>query len=503
MPPTPHGDPTPPRRTPDTTAPRDLTAASSFGPRPKPGADPSSAPDSGPGATPSSGPDVESGASASSGSASEPGAGPDPGPDPGAVPGPGPGPKPGDTPEKSVPQEPDPQEQDRQATGPQEPALEASDPQGPAPDAAGPEAPDPQGSAQGAADPEEPDPRAAGAGQRSRRRRRWVRRGVVALVLLLLVPLLGAEAALRVNYSGDPADGTYTRGQDAIWLGHAWVDGRKTDADVTALAERLRGTGIRDLYVHTGPLEHDGTLPKSVYPKAGWFIAAVHRALPGVRVQAWLGDVLASESPDGLRLERARTRAAVVASAREVLAAGYEGAHFDLEPLHSGDRNYLGLLDDLRAVTRAHGALLSVASHQIDPLPAFHSVWGTLTNHPKWWSQAYFGEVARRVDQIAVMSYDTMQPLQSLYGGYVAQQTSLALEVTPPGTQLLMGLPFYHENKFGHQAHAETVPAAVRGVRLGLSRTDADRARFGVALYVDFAATEADWTAYREDWVHR
>jgi hypothetical protein len=100
------------------------------------------------------------------------------------------------------------------------------------------------------------------------------------------------------------------------------------------------------------------------------------------------------------------------------------------------------------------------------------------------------------------MSYDTMQPLESLYGGYVAQQTSLALEVTPKSTDLLMGLPFFHENKVGHRAAAETVPAAVRGVRLGLSRTDAARARFGVALYVDFAATEADWAAYREGWVH-
>jgi hypothetical protein len=300
---------------------------------------------------------------------------------------------------------------------------------------------------------------------------------------------------------GDPADGTYTRRQDAIWLGHAWVDGRKKDADVAALAERLRGTGIRDLYVHAGPLEHDGTLPKSSYENARWLIPAVHRALPGVRVQAWLGDKLATESPDGLRLERARTRAAVVASTREILAAGFDGAHFDLEPLHSGDRNYLSLLDDLRAVTRVHGVPLSVAAHQIDPFPAFHSVWGTLTNHPKWWSQAYFGQVARRVDQIAVMSYDTMQPLQSLYGGYVAQQTALALEVTPPTTDLLMGLPFFHENRFGHWAHAETVPAAVRGVRLGLSRTDAGRKRFGVALYVDFAATEDDWTAYREGWV--
>ncbi|HET9382168.1 MAG TPA: glycosyl hydrolase family 18 protein, partial [Streptomyces sp.] len=279
------------------------------------------------------------------------------------------------------------------------------------------------------------------------------------------------------------------------------VDGRKKDADVTALARRLRGTGIRDLYVHAGPLEHDGTLPESLYPRAGRLVRAVHRELPRVRVQAWLGDVLATETPDGMRLERAGTRAAVLASTRQILDAGFDGVHFDLEPLHSGDRHYLALLDALRRETRDRGALLSVAAHQIDPLPGFHSFWGTVAGHPKWWSQEFFGQVARRVDQIAVMSYDTMQPLQSTYGGYVAQQTALALEVTPASTDLLMGLPFYHENRFGHWAHAETVSAAVRGVRLGLSRTDRDRARFGVALYVDFAATEEDWEAYRDGWV--
>jgi hypothetical protein len=321
-------------------------------------------------------------------------------------------------------------------------------------------------------------------------------------VLVLLVPVLAAEIVLRVNYTGDPSDGTYTRNRDAIWLGHAWVDGRKTDADVEALARRLKGTGIRDLYVHSGPLEHDGTLPASDYPKADWLIKDVHRELPGVRVQAWLGDVLATEGPDGLRMERAATRTAIVGSTRQILAAGFEGAHFDLEPLHSGDDNYLDLLDKLHAVTESHHAVLSVAAHQIDPLPSLHSVAGVFTKHPKWWSQAFFGQVARRVDQIAVMSYDTAQPLESLYGGYVAHQTSLALEVTPDSTDLLMGLPFYYESNFDHWGSAETVPAAVRGVRLGLSRTDADRANFGVALYVDFAATEADWTAYREGWVH-
>jgi hypothetical protein len=346
--------------------------------------------------------------------------------------------------------------------------------------------------------------RSPGAGQRKPRARpwvRWTRRTLLALALLLVLPLLAMQVTLRFNYAGDTAEGTYTRDRDAIWLGHAWVDGRKTDADVTALAERLKDTGIRDLYVHAGPLEHDGTLPKSLYPRAGWLVKTVHRSLPHVRVQAWLGDVLATEGPTGMRLTEADTRDHVVASARQILDAGFQGAHFDLEPLHSGDQDYLHLLDRLHRVTADHDAVLSVAAHQIDPLPGFHSFWGTVTGHPKWWSQAYFGQVARRVDQIAVMSYDTMQPLESTYGGYVAQQTSLALEATPPGTDLLMGLPFYHENRFGHWAHAETVPGAVRGVRLGLSRTDADRKNFGVALYVDFAATEADWRAYEEDWV--
>lgn len=271
----------------------------------------------------------------------------------------------------------------------------------------------------------------AEATRRTRRRTR-IRRTAVAVLLVLLVPLLTAETALRVNYMGDPADGTHTRNRDAMWLGHAWVDGRKDDADLAAFARRVKATGIRDLYVHTGPMEHDGTLPKSLYPRARWLVGAVHRELPGVRVQAFLGDVLATESPDGMRLEKPATRAAVVGSARQVLDVGYDGVHLDLEPLHSGDGDYLSLLDDVRAVTRARDAQLSVAAHQIDPLPGFHSFWGTVAGHPKWWSQEFFGQVARRVDQIAVMSYDTMQPLESLYGGYVAQQTSLALEVTPP-----------------------------------------------------------------------
>ncbi|MGC0375115.1 hypothetical protein [Streptomyces sp. SAI-229] len=402
--------------------------------------------------------------------------------------------------ERTEPQEPATPPDGADGGAPRRPPAEGGPPPGTPPRAEPAAVPD-------GTSPPEPagaDDAASPDGRTGKRRRPWVRRvrrGALVVVLLLVVPLLAVETALRVNYMGDPADGTYTRDRDAMWLGHAWVDGRKKDADVTALARRLEGTGIRDLYVHSGPLEHDGTLPESKYPRARWLIDAVHRELPGVRVQAFLGDVLATEGPDGMRLERAATRAEVVRSAGQVLDAGYEGVHLDLEPLHSDDADYLSLLDDLSAVTRARDAHLSVAAHQIDPLPGLHTVAGLFADHPKWWSQKFFGQVARRVDQIAVMSYDTARPLESTYGGYVAQQTSLALEVTPPTTHLLMGLPFYHESNPSHWGHAETVAAAVRGARLGLSRTDPDRELFGVAPYIDFAATETNWREYREGWL--
>ncbi|MGE7432988.1 glycoside hydrolase family 18 protein [Kitasatospora sp. NPDC001175] len=316
-------------------------------------------------------------------------------------------------------------------------------------------------------------------------------------LVVLLIPPASAAAALRLQYTGEPPAEARTRGHDAVWLGHAWVDGRKGDADLVSLTRQLAGTGIRDLYVHTGPLGDDGSMDGAKHPKAAWLVAAVHRAAPGLRVQAWLGNVVAPEE-NGLHLDQAETRNRITDAARQVLDLGFDGVHFDLEPVRSDSAGFLALLDQAHAVTAERHAQLSVAAPQIDPLPGLHSAGIALAGHGKWWSQAYFAQVARRVEQIAVMSYDTAMPLESLYGGYVAQQTALALEATPPGVDLLMGLPAYWDESFGHRGSAETVTAAVRGARLALGRND--RQAFGLALYADFSATAADWAAYRSGW---
>ncbi|NEA34079.1 hypothetical protein [Streptomyces sp. SID13031] len=321
----------------------------------------------------------------------------------------------------------------------------------------------------------------------------------LALAFVLLIPLpLGALAlSLRVAYTGDAT--AQTRGQDAIWLGHAWVDGRKSAADIAALAQQLQGTGIRDLYVHAGPLEHDGSLPlATVSPKARWFTDAVHQALPKLRVQAWLGDVLQPEKNPGMDLDDAAVRTRVTESSEQVLGQGFDGIHFDMEPVRSGSKGFLALLDQVHVMTSARNAPLSIAAAQINPAPGLNGLLVGVSGQSKWWTKAYFGEVASRVEQIAVMSYDTWTPLESLYGGYVARQTEMALEVTPAHVDLLMGLPFYWEDNFSHRGSAETVQAAIRGAQLGLGTSK--RQNFGLALYVDFAATPDNWTTYRDTW---
>lgn len=334
-------------------------------------------------------------------------------------------------------------------------------------------------------------------GLRLNRRRRVVL--IVGLVLVPVVLFVGGLAAggtaLALHARGTPSPTARSAHSDALWMGHAWVDGKRSQADVDALARRLDGTGIRDLYVHAGPLQDDGTLPADRHPRGPWLVEALHRAVPGIRVHAWLGDVIA---PDRMVLTDARTRERVLAGARAVLADGFDGVHYDFEPVEDGNPGFLALLRDTKELAHADGRLVSVAAHQVEPLPGLRRPL-TLAVDPRWWSTRYLGQVAGLVDQIAIMSYDTAMPTSAAYTGYVRRQTEIALRAVPAGTGLLIGLPAYHQDTFTHR-RSETVAAAVRGVRLGAGDAP-PRPGFGVALYVDFTATETDWRDYRAGWV--
>lgn len=324
----------------------------------------------------------------------------------------------------------------------------------------------------------------------------------LALVIALAVPGLAASA-LRGAYVGEAALSGRVEGgdaprlaQDALWLGHAWVDGRRGEVDVEALRRRLDGTGIRDLYVHTGPLGYDGRLDPARHPRLPWAVAALRAAVPGVRVHAWLGQKV---GPGKLDLAEPMTREAVLAGFTAVLATGVDGIHVNIEPVLDGDPDFLRVMADARALTRDAGRLLSVSAQQVEPFPGAIDVVSALRpDEGKYWSPDYLAAVADSVDQVALMTYDTLVPAEDAYGGYVVRQVRAALRAVPPEVHLLVGVPAYHDRGWHRVEEAETVAAAVRAARI--ARPGPDRP-YGVALYVDFAATEEDWTAYRTGWL--
>ncbi|SEF68289.1 Glycosyl hydrolases family 18 [Nonomuraea solani] len=321
-----------------------------------------------------------------------------------------------------------------------------------------------------------------------------IRRGVrlLALALAIVVALVGLiAAALRLQFTGAPAAWAKSTGNDALWLGHAWVDGRRTERDVERLAARLRTTGIKDVYVHSGPFEFDGRLDPAKYPNAANFVQWMHQRLPGVRVSAWLGQ----DVKDGLDLDDPKSRENVLAGVAAIMKTGYDGVHYNFEPIGDGDTEFLDLLDR----TRRHTRLLSASSPQIEPYPGMRLTARAILGHDKYWSQGYFRQVVNRLDQVAIMTYDSFTPLQSLYGGYVARQAELALDLVPDTKALYIGAPAYHDHGVAWADYAESVGMAAEGARLALTG-HGRRERFGLALYVDFAATEEDWREYMTRW---
>ncbi|MGP4099229.1 hypothetical protein [Nonomuraea sp. KM90] len=218
----------------------------------------------------------------------------------------------------------------------------------------------------------------------------------------------------------------------------------------------------------------------------------MRKQLPAIRVSAWLGQAV----KNGLDLDDPRSRENVLAGVAAIMKQGYDGIHYNFEPIGDGDTEFLDLLDR----TRQHTKLLSTSVPQIEPYAGMRLTARTLLGHDKYWSEGYFGQVVDRVDQVAIMTYDSYTPTQSLYGGYVARQASLALDLVPASKALYIGAPAYHDHGVPWLDNAESVAMAAEGARLALTGHGSRRELFGLALYVDFAATEEDWHEYMTLW---
>jgi hypothetical protein len=333
---------------------------------------------------------------------------------------------------------------------------------------------------------------------------RWFGVRAAALVMAIVVMVAVGGFLLARQASGPTAAWARASGSDGLWIGHAWLAGGpggpgaagRSGPGLAGLAARIRNAGISDVYVQAGQVDAAGRLNPAQYAEAGTFLASFRAALPHVRVCAWIGGAVGRGQ---LNLDDAATRAGIVASASALLHTGFNGISYDLTPVASGDSGLLALLSATRAL---HPAVLSVTAPKLEPLAGMALPAALILRRPTFWTTGYLAQVARRVSQVTVMSYDTGVLFPSWYSGYVARETSLALHAVPPGVGLVIGVPAFAGSTLGHHGSAETVAAALRGIRAALTAGHHPRAGFGTGLYTAGTATAQDWSSYESGWVH-
>jgi hypothetical protein len=330
---------------------------------------------------------------------------------------------------------------------------------------------------------------------------RWT--GWAAAYVLGLVALVFAGA--WVWWQPEPvARGTEA---NALWARHQWVGEPHSDAEYRALGTLLKRNRITDVFFHAGPFEPDGTVPAAKYRYARQLIGAMREYAPGVRAQAYLGQIRMVDGKGVIDLDDAAVRARVVRTDAVFLDLGFDGIHYDFEPIYPDDHAFLTLMDRTRELTRSRGKVLSVALEQPTLLDAAQPVYkallprgGTSWHYPPRPTKDFLRAVAGRADQVAIMTYDVTLPTRALAGWHFARHTRMTLELIGDRTTVFMGVPTYRPLV----EWSEDLSVALRGVRRGLDDLKRPPKRpYGVGVYADWTTDSEEWARYRAVWPSR
>jgi hypothetical protein len=346
--------------------------------------------------------------------------------------------------------------------------------------------------------------------RRVRSRRARVLRGLALSLLVIAVILSLGAGALIWSWSRTATDypaAHFNNGLNAVWLEHTWSGSLHTSAEYDQLAATLKARQITFVYAHVGPLESNGTIPEDRAPYAQRFAAAMHARLPSLRVLAWIGqnEAASGNAPENVvALENSSVRTHIALTAtRFVKVYGFDGVHYDIEPIVNNDARFLDLLDETRTALPA-SAMISIAGQKWAPNATIADWVHQSGRADAWWTSYYYSRVAAYVDQIAVMTYNTAMPTAPAYSLVVKQQTQNILAAVrsvgrPP--QVLFGIPTYPGNDRWYHDSAENMASGLAGVTAGLNSDTASSPFAGVAIY-RFALTSDDsWNTYDRVWL--
>ncbi len=319
--------------------------------------------------------------------------------------------------------------------------------------------------------------------------------------------LLAIAGAVALTYGlwspgADFRDGRHNLGTNAMWLQHGWLGdetwfrlnnrGRakfRHPDRIRELAETLRRNAISHVFPHLCPCNLDGKLAGADFAQTERFLDEME---PNIRVIPWIGGVRDVHCRPGDPVWRARfvTSSVALLEAHPRLA----GVHVNIEPMPSGDPDFVTLLRELKDAL-PEGKELGVAAY---PPP---TMWHRFPE--VHWDQTYVREISGIADHLAVMMYDTALKLKKPYRRLMADWTGEVLNWAPD-SRIWLGVPAYDDAGAGyHDPRVENLDNALRGIHAGLARFAKLPPNYaGIAIYCEWEMDDAEWRLLDERFLH-
>lgn len=307
------------------------------------------------------------------------------------------------------------------------------------------------------------------------------RRRIVFGAFLLLIALAFADYWL---YPVLPIGGqTHNQGKNGLWIRYKWYFGEETDFE--KLARRLQEGEFRYAYFHVRFVNRDGGLHFRYPKQAKRLNQEIAKRAPATLRLAWI--YIGNKRADGnVDLSKEAVRRKIVAEAKWLVEeCGFDGIQWDYEICPDGDQGFLALLDEGREALPGVFVSAAVPTTYAWPLTGVS------------WSQGYVQEVANRVDQLAIMGYDTGLYFPRAYAGHLKGNVQRFAEAAEGRCTVILGLPTYWEGPKSHNPRAENLKTALRAVR-GIK--DWPAVFEGVALFADYTTDEEEWDLFRRFW---
>ena len=282
---------------------------------------------------------------------------------------------------------------------------------------------------------------------------------------------------------------------NAIWLGHGWLgddlwfkrnkqkfEDFRSAEKIEKLLKKLADNDIKTVYPHLCPAQFNGRIAAYNDEQIERFldIAVKYK----IKVIPWVGGIF----KESARPDDEKWRQNFVSSIAELLQKHPRlgGVQVNIEPMPSGNRDFLILLDELNVAMQ--GKILSIAAY---PPP---TVWHRFPS--VHWDLKYLAEVGKRADQMAVMMYDTAIPYRKFYINLYKQWIDdLSKTLYKTNTEILLGVPAYEDAGVGyHHPEVENISAALSAI----SASPFQKNISGVAIYCEWEMTNSKWQTWQK-----